>query len=258
VYDSNQLAQREEEIKRKIANIEAAKASKLLARSRLAPALEKQGAFNLDEWMRLGEEINSAIATLDRELREANDELLEHVRLKSKQEFMYQFRADRAMQLHVLVDQILAAPMPIKQRIIGGMVKGKIIVRSHTDFDIKWEFNFPLLEAILDELPTPDGGGGGGSTSTDSSEKGMNDQEPHAGCAASMGAVRPGGQYCSLYREGQIAWRQGPRRCHRNPRHGKFQHARRSDRRGLCALAAENARIGSRGIFRLILDKALL
>ena len=43
-------------------------------------------------------------------------------------------------------------------------------------------------------------------------------------------------------------------RCHRNSRHRKFQHARRSDRRGLCPLAAEDARIEYRGIIRLILD----
>jgi hypothetical protein len=82
----------------------------------------------------------------------------------------------------------------------------------------------------------------------------MNGEEPQAGCAASMGAVRPGGRYCSFYREGQILGRHGPRRCYRSSRHGKFQHARRPDRRGLCALATENGRIGSGGIFRLILD----
>ena len=41
---------------------------------------------------------------------------------------------------------------------------------------------------------------------------------------------------------------------YRSSRHGKLQYARRSDRRGLCALGAENARIESRGVFRLILD----
>lgn len=139
--------------------------------------LRKETNFDPVAWVKMYEDDTAAVQRIERNISEKRDELGKVGQSKSDAEFLCEFGTEVLAHLRIFVQNILTAPLQVRQRLIAGSIAGRIVVKSLPDglyeISIPWRFNLPLLRQILNEVtpPQPPTGTDGGAVSRDLEER---------------------------------------------------------------------------------------
>lgn len=157
----------------KIENIKKEKKEWEVAQRRLPRLLRAKKKFDENEYIRLQDEITTALDRLDIDLQEAEAELENDRTLKSQESILLEFREKRPQILRKILFEIGELPFQMRRRLVLGLMdEEQQLIISGKDWaqnlEIPWKLNLSLLREIFSDIlsPEPDdpnGSGSGGS-----------------------------------------------------------------------------------------------